>query len=570
VNGSRLIDNIYYCDTGTIINLTIKDYYNFTLYTNNFTISNAFNFIDLGLTFHSWKFGNSNDQYYMVSLLKQNATRWWERGVVPYGEVEYLIPSGVYRMRIYDASYNEIINQSYLITNSRVYVITGNNLTLVINGQSNIIGQLLEIKADFHYALTPDVIIEGTNPPMVYSVYDVDGMSLGNGIYKICPAVITIATTRTSTYGNNINSTPQIPTNGSITNGTVTILKDELYISGNASITWVCIAYTSNGTVLQNTTYIPSKIDLYGQEITISASEDILVKRDTKYNQVKKFYWTYYSYEGRYTAGINIFDPMTTPLYDVYVYVEFANDTNPDFATVTMRDVSNGVIMKRGENFDVSAGGIHFYLLSIGASSSRTFTIEYMKSVSEAYSYGTAEYTVTGYEEKVYMGSTYHYFYINWVNTGSLIFKGTLTAKLGFANVLNIDPNSIILMDEDNNKVLSSNGYTQAGNMFTIGSSVIGDVAPGGGRSFTVYFIFNEVPGANPLEYKTTTPLFVIFGIGITIFLIGIIVFGAILISSAVLFLLKKGSKKENIYKLGIAISIFVMMMLFFLQYVGL
>ncbi|MBE3086243.1 MAG: hypothetical protein IMZ64_08505 [Bacteroidetes bacterium] len=428
----------------------------------------------------------------------------------------------------------------------------------------------MELRGDFSYALTPDVITKGTNPPLVYSVYDVDGMSLGNGIYKICPAVITIATTRTSTYGNWINSTPQIPTNGSITNGTVTILKDELYISGNASITWVCITYTGNGTVMQNTTYIPSKIDLYGQDITINASENILVKRDTKYNQVKKFYWTYYSYEGRYTAGINISDPMTVPLYDVYAYVEFANDTNPDFATVTMRDVANGVIMKRGENFDVSAGGIHFYLLSIGASSSRTFTIEYKKSVSESYSYGTAEYTVTGYADTMFQGNTCHYFFINWVNTGSLIFKGTLTAKLDFDKVLDIDPNSIILKDDDNNVVLASTGFTQAGNMLTIGSSIIGDVKPGGGRSFTVYFIFSEYPGANPVEYKTTTPLFIIFGIGITVLLIGLIVFGMILIGSVVLFILKRGKKNETAYKLGIAISLFVMMMLFFLQHVGL
>ena len=570
VNDSRIYTYplSYESYTGARINVKVKDYYNSLMFQQNYTINNTIQPINLGLTFHSWLFGNSNNKAYMVSLLKQGATRWWERGIVLYGQVEYLIPSGNYTMRIYDSSYNELINQSFLIVNSRVYVINGTNLTLLINGQSIIIGQLLE---DLNYALTPDVKTICTNPPLVYSVYDVEGMSLGNGVYKICPAVITIATTRITQNGNWINSSARIPTNGSVTNGTITILRDELYIAGNSSITWVNITYTDNGTLMQNTTYIPSKMQLYGQNITINASENIEIKRETKYNQLKKFYWTFYSYEGRYNAGINITNPMNVPIYDVYAYVEFANDSNPDFSSVTMRDVANnGTIMKRGENFDVSAGGVHFYLLSINASRSRTFTIEYYKAQSESYSYGSAEYTVNGYDETVYQGNTYHFFYINWVNTGSLIFRGTLTAKLNFNNVLDINPNSIVLKDNDNNRVLSSDGFTQAGNMLTLGSSVLGNVNPGGGRSFTVYFIFDEYPGANPETYTLKTPLFVLFGLAITPLLIGLAVFSLILISSLVLLILNKKSKKIQIYKLGVGLPLLIIILLLVFQAAGL
>jgi len=568
INDTRIFQNTFESYTGAHINVKVKDYYNSTLFQQNYTINTTTMFLDLGLTFHSWKFGNSNNKYYMVSLLKQGATRWWERGIVPYGEVEYLIPSGTYRMRIYDSVYTELINQSFLITNSRVYVINGTNLTLIINGQSIIIGQLME---SISYALTPDVIVKGTNPPLVYSVYDTEGMCLGNGIFKICPAVITIATTKTTMAGNWINSTPRIPTNGSVTNGTVTILKDELYIAGNASIAWVNITYTSNGTTLQNTTYIPSKLDLYGQNITINASDNIVVKRNIKYNQLKKFYWTYYSYEGRYNAGINISDPMTVPIYDVYCYAEFANDSNPDFSSVTMRDIANnGTIMKRGQNFDVSAGGVHFYLLSINASSSRSFTIEYRRSVSESFSYGVAESIVNGYASTVFQGGSYQYFLVDWINTGSLIFKGTLSVKLNFSKILDIDPGSIIIQDRDHNVILSSSGVTQAGDLLMFGSSVLGDVNPGGGRAFAVYFLFKTYPGANPLVYKLSTPLIILFGVlSITLFLIGTVICGIVVTASALLYMFDRRGKRAHGFMVLMAVFSLGIFFLIVLQLAG-
>jgi hypothetical protein len=323
--------------------------------------------------------------------------------------------------------------------------------------------------------------------------------------------------------------------------------------------------------MMQNTTYIPSKLDLYGQNITINASEDIVVKRITKYNQLKKFYWTYYSYEGRYNAGINITDPMTVPIYDVYVYVEFANDSNPDFSSVTMRDIANnGTIMKRGENFDVSAGGVHFYLLSINGSSSRSFTIEYHKSVSESFSYGVAESMVNGYAPTVFQGGSYQYFLVDWINTGSLIFKGTLSVKLNFSNVLDIDPGSIIIQDRDHNIVLSSSGVTQAGDLLMFGSSILGDVNPGGGRSFAVYFLFKEYPGADPLVYKLSTPLIIAFGIiPVTLFLIGAAICGVIVTASALLYMMDRKGKRAHSFMVLMAVFSLGIFFLIILQLAG-
>ena len=570
VNDSRIYTYplSYESYTGARINVKVKDYYNSLMFQQNYTINSTIQPINLGLTFHSWLFGNSNNKAYMVSLLKQGATRWWERGIVPYGQVEYLIPSGNYRMRIYDAAYTELINQSFLITNSRVYVINGTNLTLVINGQSIIIGQLLET---LDYLFTPDVRIMRENPPMIFSAYDVDGMCLGDGGYLIDPALVVVATTRTETYGNWINSSARIPSNSSVLNGTVTVLKDELYIAGNASISWVNITYTSNGTMLQNTTYIPSKIDLYGQNVTINASEDVVVKRYTKYHQVTQISWLYKSYEGSYSTGVNISNAMATPLYDVYVMIELANTSNADGTSFVLRDIANnGTVMIYGTDFDVSLGCISFYILSINGSSSRTFTIEYRTSRSEFYSYGIAESRVDGYVPTVFQGGSYQFFYVDWINTGSLIFKGPLMVKLNFSRVLDIDPGSIIIQDRDRNIVLSSSGVTQAGDLLMFGSSILGDVNPGGGRSFAVYFLFKEYPGADPSVYKLSTPLFILFGVlPITLFLIGAVICGVVVTASALLYMFDRKGKRAHGFMVLMAVFSLGIFFLVILQLAG-
>jgi len=159
VDNQRLYNTFYYTYTGNTINVVVKDFYNTTLYSSNITINETRTFIDLGLTFHSWLFGNKNDNYYMISLLKQGATRWWERGVVPYGEREYLIPSGNYTLRIYDSDYTEIYNETQTINTSKVYVIHGTNLSEIIRGISVIKGQLLEEKTE-----TGDQLPEPNSP----------------------------------------------------------------------------------------------------------------------------------------------------------------------------------------------------------------------------------------------------------------------------------------------------------------------------------------------------------------------------------------------------------------------
>jgi len=568
VNDSRLIDNLYYCDNNTKINLTIKDYYNFTLYQNDFTISAPFTFIDLGLTFHSWLFGNKNDDYYMISLLKYGGSRWWERGIVPYGEREFMIPSGNYTLRIYDKDWSEIYNSSgnISVVNSRVYVIHGTNLTEIISGQSIIRGQLLELSGTLDYALMPDIEIISYNPPMIFSMYDKKGMAIGGNIYQICPALITVATTRVETTGNWINSTARIPGNDTVTNGTIVILEDTLYISGSGSINYINITYTDNNTLMQNTTYIPSKINLYGQNLTINASDDIHILRETKYNQVEKFYWIYNSFTGEHTAGIDIINPMDIPIYDVYVYVEFSNKSTADPNTVIMKDISNsGIVLKRGESYDVTLSGIHFYLLSINADSTRGFTIEYTKRFDDAYRYGEETINIPGYVETVWNGLSFNTFDISWINEKDTIFRGALYGKIDFE--AEIDSSSVRVWDDDNNCELDESDFVFGTGFLRIDADGIGDVAPGGGRSFSVYFLLTEHPGTNLEEIHLNTPLFTYSGFAITPFLF-IFLIGLILIGYSVYAYIYK-QKNWKICANGIVLGVFIIFIFFVMAYMG-
>lgn len=574
INGTRLTDQSYWCTNGSIINVTVLDYYNFTMFHQNFTINAPYTFIDLGLTFHSWLFGNKNDKYYMVSLLKDGASRWWERGIVPMGEREFMLPSGNYTMRIYDADWNELYNASHVVNRSMVYVIHGNNLSTIIEGQSVITGNLLELSTEIDYALTPDLTIMSRNPPMTFSVYDKEGMAFGSDFYLICPHLITIATTRVTQYGHPIISVPMIPGNGSVLNGTVTIIRDTLYLSGSGSITWVNITYTGNGTLLQNTSYIPTMIDVYGQNLTINASGDISVIRKTKYNQVRKFDWTYYPFSGYgpdlsragwHSAGIEIINPMSVPLYEVYAIAGFSDESNPDGSSVVVRDTTNGgIISERGPDYDVTDTSIHFNILSMTAGETRAFTIGYYKQELDSYIYDEGTVSVPGYITTVWNGSSYNTFPASWSNPYANTFRGALYIKLNFQVPIGIDTTTMRIYDLTNDRELESSAFIPGDKYIRISAEGMGDVLPGGSRKFDVYFLMETFPGSDPKKFTTNTQIWM----GITPFLIILLIGVVFIIVGA--FFAAFDKKNRDRWKLFVALGIFIIVVIYILNAMGL
>jgi len=408
-NDQRHTSRTYWTYINQTIKITVKDYYNFTLFEGNFTITHIYTFLDFSLTFHEYDFTNANDEYFYASFLKDGATRWYEKVVSSGGQKNFMLPSGNYTVRVYNADNSTYVSWDDIVNRSKAYLIGVDGVSLIIQGQSVIEGQILELSEEFFYAFMPDVTIISRNPPMIFSVYDKEGMAFGSDSYLICPPLITIATTRVTQHGNYINSTPMVPGNGSVLNGTITIIRDVLNLSGPGSITWVNITYMNNGTLLQNTSYIPSRIDIYGQNLAINASGDILVLRVTKYNQVRKFDWTYYPFKGYgpdleragwHSAGIEVINPMPVPLYDVYAIAGFSDESNPDGSSVEVRDTTNGgVILERGPNYDVTDTSIHFNIQTgMAANETRAFTIGYYKLSAESYIYDEGTVSIPIYD----------------------------------------------------------------------------------------------------------------------------------------------------------------------------
>lgn len=566
----------YYTYIGAIINVTVKDYYNFVLYSDDIIIDKPDYPLNLGLTFHEYDFTNSKDEYYIASFLKSGGTRWFEKIVAPGGgQKDFLLPSGNYTIRVYNADNSSYLSWIQTIDRSRGYLIAGNNITQVIEGLSVVRGQILQFDQILDQALTPDVTIISRNPPTIYSIYDKEGMAFGNEFYKICPALITIATTRVTSYGNWINSTPMIPGNGSVLNGTVTIICDTLYLSGPNSITWVNITYTDNGTVMRNDTYIPTIIDLYGQNLTINASGDLSIIRKTKYNQLRKFDWTYYPFSGYgpdtnragwHSAGIEIINPMSVPLYEVYAIAGFSDESNPDGSSVEVRDTTNGgIISERGPTYDVTDVAIHFNLVSMDAGETRAFTIGYYKLSAESYTYSEGTVSIPTFTHTVWSGDSYNTFKVNWNNPYDTTFRGALYVTLNFKVPIGVDTTTMRVWDLTNNHELDPSMFIPGDKYIRISAEAMGDVLPGASRQFDVYFLMETYAGADPKELHLNTQIF----LGITPFMISFIAGVAFLVLGIYLAVSDRKEQRDR-WKVCVALGIFIIVVFYILAAMGL
>ncbi len=496
INGERLTTREYHTYINHTLNITIKDYYNQTLYTGNVTLNKTYTNLDFGLTFHSWKFGNTNDQYYIISLLKQGATRWWERGIVPFGELEFLIPSGNYTMRFYGANHTVLFNHTYVINNSKVWVINGTNLSVVVDGLSVITGQLLEVQGLLDIALFQDIYRVCYNVPTIFSILNPRATRVG--IELVCPEITIIATATNSTADNDFISRPVMPTS-SLSNGTIRIKNDRIYFHWNSSISWANISYGGNYT---NYTApdLPLFVDPFSANVTINASENVSIIRETQFQQENLFNWMKETQAQNdkyfYSTTVQLVNPFVTnvTMKEVYVYMGYANDTTPDYVTTKLYDVTNGVYVTVGQNFDCSASGIQFYLDSL-THVNRSFTASYYGKETQILP-SSAYVSVNGYDMQTYNNLAYWHVNAQYVNHGTEAFIGSLGINFNFSTGDNIiAPQSLIVYDNEHSKYLSKiNGefmYLGPGGLM-ISQGEVGTVVPNSARTFDVYWLYTE------------------------------------------------------------------------------
>ena len=569
IDGVRQISKTYYSYINQTINVTVKDYYNLTLYTGNFTLTNTYTFLDFGLTFHSYKFSNLNNKYYMISFLRDGGSRWFERGICPYETVEFLLPSGNYSLRIYD-SLNVTLydNSSIKMVNSKLYVLNGSALELVINGQSVIVGQLLELRSELGYATMPNIQNVITNAPYIYSVFDPRGAIIGTE--RICPALVVTATTTNETT-TNCTMYPLIPKT-TINNGTIRVKDDRIYFSGSSN--WVNVS-TLSGTLIQNTSYVPNCIELTGQNITIKSAQSITVKRETTYQQQKKFYWTKYTDTRYYIATVTISNPLNTTIRHVYIYIELDNGTTPDISTAKCYDVSNNVYLTSGTNFRVS-NGIEFYLDSISALGSRQFTCSYY-GLSTAQVPSDAITIVNDYDLKMYDNKNYWHLSAQWVNTGSATFIGSLNIQFNFdtdytdanGNIIHqiISPRSFVVYDRENSRYLDRDEFVYLGNGLQICQATMGTVNPNSARAFDVYFLFVEAEDQADVPAQAKSWLKTSFWGQIEYFHVLMVILGIVALASFDMAYGKKRSAKTFKKEAWVGFIVCLIMFILFIWY---
>jgi len=554
IDGTRQISKTFWTYVNRTINVTIKDYYNLTMYTGNHTLNSTYTFLDFGLTYHSYKFSNLNNEYYMISFLKSGGSRWFERGICPYESVEFLLPSGDYQLRIYDADNDTIYdNNSIHMVNSKLYVINGSHLELVINGQSVIVGQLLELQQELDDATRLDIVSVVYNIPSVYSIFDKKGAILGT--VQICPAVVTTATTINETnITSNTTFYPLAPESSS-TNGTITIIEDIMYFEGNASeIFWVAVGYGSSFT---NYSYLPNNLILYGENVTVECNAEITVKRVTRYQQLKSFYWTKYTETNFYEATVPISNPLNVTIREVYVYIEFANDTLPDTSTARCYDVTNGVYLTRGENFRISGSGLDFRLISISASGVRRFDCSYYATDANPIP-SFAIITVDNYDAKTHNEKNYYWTRGQYVNTDDEAFLGTLTISFSFDTYpYTISPYSVEVFDFTNSVYLTDEDFSFTGNGIIIDQSYLGTVQPNEARTFDIFFLFSSEEETGIEEQASEFLNTKIIGIPL-----GFLIIALLFIIAAVAIRAEREAKRKPF--VGLIIVLFAFLLFFF------
>lgn len=487
-NGKRLTEREYHTYINATINLTVKDYYNQTLYWGNFTLNSSYTFLDFGLTFHSYKFGNLNNEYYMISFLRDGGSRWFERGIMPYGELEFLLPSGDYSLRIYDADGTDVYtNSSVHMVNSRLYVINGSHLELVINGQSVITGYLLEL----NQKTQPSLVKVGYNIPFIRSCYDrecqLDEL-LGENITKICPPQILIATTYNNTYTNRLVH-PLVPTNTTV-NGTITVPDtDKLWFHSNGS--WVNVSH-ENGTLIKNTSYAPTFVKLNGwPTVWINSSNNISLTRESRYHQVREFYWTKYTDLNKYEATVNFTNPLNDPIENVYLYIAFADDgETPDYGSLTVYDVTNTMTLTEGEHFDSSSKGIHMSVSSMNAGSSRQFRCTYYISEENIQPSDAIVVLEDFGDMREHLGKNYYYLRSSWINRNSESFLGPIYIQFNFTLPQSISRESIDIWDDIHLRYLYTDEFAYTPGGFIISQDAVGKVPSQSARTYDIYYLY--------------------------------------------------------------------------------
>jgi hypothetical protein len=503
----RVHGGLWSSDVNAYVRTIIRDNFENEMYNVTKQISQATYFWDIPIDIYSFKVKNMNhDDVYVKIYYNKSGTpiKEYVQGLEPS---EWYLREGWYRIIItyYVTTYNVTVAGNtewfdFYVDDAQSFKVVGTTLYYI----STQIAGVQAYQEVITNMLTPDTLFIGEDLPLCPTNLDI---MTDYGCIYIHPYAVVEATTYNNKSGTNSSFW-----NPSPTSGTINIIQDKLYISGDYDVE-IWINDTSNNNIYNSTTN-PMVVYLNGQNITVWSNKTITCSRETTWRQTELFYWAYYTTQKLSTVTLTLNNTIFTNMNDVYWFVPFADNVKADLDSVKVYDNDNGVYLEVGEHYDVSSGGLHLWFTDLSIDQARTFTFSYYDWNASANIY-IPIIEISTYSRQEYVNEDYYLASGSWDNSYAVPYEGDIVFKLTFDRAYLIDVSDIIV--HDGSRVLNENEWYYSGNSLTISQRAIGELGVGEEYSIKIYFKFTSEDAWNIGMFS---PLFYLSGFGISPYVI--------------------------------------------------
>lgn len=327
-------------------------------------------------------------------------------------------------------------------------------------------------------------------------------MSSGTRAFRIHPFHVMWFTTSeniTGTTGSFYDPTPST--------GTTYILKDEITID-SAWNTNVMLNYT-NGTNFVNLTH-PQTVDLTGyadsENFTLWANDTVNALRTNRVKNENVFNWTYYPDEDRYFSQILIAATGPYEWKSVFWKVMGVNGTKFDYSSELRQpivwDVNNSVYLENGLHYTTNDQGFEMEWNDLGPNTWRAFSFRYY---TENQTYNPTEIITLNQkgQDSLTFSESYWHGVAEYRNANSNTFTGQLVIRIEGLGANIIDPDSMIVFDENMDVQLGSEDFYFSGNSIVIAPSGLpGGVGSGETQTFKVFWHYSDAKGTDTGLFK--------------------------------------------------------------------
>ncbi len=467
--------------------IRVLDYFDNVLTTYSFVSSSQDIYLQVGVPYYSWQIFNQNDEPVLMRIFWNNSGSPWEFFVAPHWVQEQLLKGGTYTFEVTFYDSNGTVGQT--VYYYRTIPMQGLNASfLFINGTT-----LSEIVSSVQGMQSSQQIITSLLTPSTVVIYDnlplapikVRTLTVDNGL-KLDPFLILQATTYQNGTGTSIALWSPHPT---LVGATYYIDSDTLAFSGNyQSHVWV---NATDGSSILNETILPATLNLQGQNVTVQSNQSIAVSRTTTWREISAYTVTFYASLHEYKATLTLNDTTSMDYYNPYWFISFPTNATIDQSSVTVNDVNNALTLTNGDNFEVTAGGVHMTLSRLNASQSRTFTFTFW-DLNGTNGIGAPNLIAQSYTTGTLNGNSMLYTAVQWMNPWSTAYSGEMYVTLNFTGGDQLVLPSITVVDQSTNRQLPVNDWVYTGRTVIILTDGVGTVGVGQGKNFGIYFTLSS------------------------------------------------------------------------------